>query len=626
MEFDDCDQESQLKWLRDELEAERENVQKAAKIGKHLLEQNEELETRLESMQSDHVSKLQELEQDKYSLSMKLSVKEQIEKTLTGELEQVKESVNNLKEAETYQRQKDTVQARKIQELETKHETLQRESENAGIVEEQLKEKIKYLEDVLEDTKQKLQQKQNVTFDDEELLSLYQENSQLKSEKDSLSLELKHAKDNLQQTIACKVSQEQKIDTLRQEMEELEQQSTSYFNALEKSREEVTDLKVQLDTITMQSVDTNQKGNSLFAEVDDRRRNNEKKLISLKVQHDSLKEQYNIKKQQLLKMKGQIAALLQMSSYQADHAQIQRLQAALMQSRGQVKVLSEKLTSFEHLEAETAVNKEVSEFHKQLSDETLGDKKNVIQFFEEQLKLSKKEMAEVKRELQTQRLLRIEDSDKIWKTEKKLHMTESTMEKMRAENMRLHLKLEELKAKYGENEERAKQPILLGNVEKVPIKGQKKGTGESIRNEKIETCQSQAENNTDDVEVDEVKETKVNKAKNEQEEDSNEINLGCHDNQSNLDDQVLDLEAKDANKITKRVTMCKVVSVLNESGTMSETNIMDDSSEEPQEKTAKVHHNGGSQNNKINRRRASKQCPKVIYSKDALVKNDCKQQ
>ena len=44
-------------------------------------------------------------------------------------------------------------------------------------------------------------------------------------------------------------------------------------------------------------------GNSLFGEVDDRRMNVEKKMISLKVKYESLERTYTTTKQQLRKMK-----------------------------------------------------------------------------------------------------------------------------------------------------------------------------------------------------------------------------------------------------------------------------------------------------------------------------------
>ena len=86
------------------------------------------------------------------------------------------------------------------------------------------------------------------------------------------------------------------MQSAHQEVEEVQCQATSNHNALEKAREEVQDLKAQLDVILMESQDMKKKGNSLFAEVEDRRIEAEKTLISLKVQHSSLQQRYvNVK-------------------------------------------------------------------------------------------------------------------------------------------------------------------------------------------------------------------------------------------------------------------------------------------------------------------------------------------
>ncbi|XP_077981881.1 protein Spindly-A-like [Glandiceps talaboti] len=607
------DLEAKVHQLKQELNLEKENVQKAAQIGKHLLEQNEELEIRLESLQKDHVTKLEELEQEKYSLQLKLTARERVERSLIDELEQTKESLQTYKETEMTLRQKETLQTKKIREIEEKNSTLQTDLENGAMMEEQLKEKVKYFEDLVEDIRDKLQKQQNISFNDEELVSLYQQNSTLKAEQDSLSMELKHTKSAVQQMMTTRQSMEQKIDSLKQELEEKEQQSTSYFNALEKSREEVTELEVQLDMIKMQSVNPDSKGNSLFAEVDDRRKDHEKKLITLKVQHDSLKEQYSIKKQQLFKMKGQIAALLQMSSYQADHAQIQRLETALSQSKGQVKLLSEKLQNLTHLQTDVSMTRQMEEFQKEMSDKTPCDTKKFVHFLQQQLQSTKKELCELKEELQTQRLLRIAESDQLWKTEKKLHESESSNEKNRAENMRIHLKLEELRTKYGESEDQSKQSILRGNVEKIPIRSKMAGSS-SEKDEKHEDEESETKGKMGDR-VTEMDENEVDTDCQQRDEKGEEMGTDsaaveidrdecCHGDESQNKEGVDESTWKDK----KRVRMNTTVSVLNESGSESQQNIHEDGKDT---RTAK---------------RRGKRYQKVIHSKDAVVKNECKQQ
>ena len=73
------------------------------------------------------------------------------------------------------------------------------------------------------------------------------------------------------------------------------------------SKDQNAELTCQLELLKSEAVvganhhRTN--GNSLFGEVDDRRVNIERKLISLKVKHESLGRTYATSKQQLRKMK-----------------------------------------------------------------------------------------------------------------------------------------------------------------------------------------------------------------------------------------------------------------------------------------------------------------------------------
>ncbi len=55
---------------------------------------------------------------------------------------------------------------------------------------------------------------------------------------------------------------------------------------------------------------THANGNSLFGEVDDRRINVERQMISLKIKHESLERTHATTKQQLKKMKVYICACI----------------------------------------------------------------------------------------------------------------------------------------------------------------------------------------------------------------------------------------------------------------------------------------------------------------------------
>ena len=71
----------------------------------------------------------------------------------------------------------------------------------------------------------------------------------------------------------------------------------------QKSREENQELRTELDVMKMDSFDLRKKGNSLFAEVEDKRVEAERLLISMKVQYESLQKQHEFTRQQMLKLK-----------------------------------------------------------------------------------------------------------------------------------------------------------------------------------------------------------------------------------------------------------------------------------------------------------------------------------
>lgn len=72
------------------------------------------------------------------------------------------------------------------------------------------------------------------------------------------------------------------------------------------SKDQNAELASQLELLKSQDEGADHsktRGNSLFGEVDDRRMSVEKKMISLKVKHESLERTYATTKQQLRKMK-----------------------------------------------------------------------------------------------------------------------------------------------------------------------------------------------------------------------------------------------------------------------------------------------------------------------------------
>ncbi|XP_019491479.1 PREDICTED: protein Spindly [Hipposideros armiger] len=137
------------------------------------------------------------------------------------------------------------------------------------------------------------------------------------------------------------------VERLKEEKEEREKEAVSYCNALEKARVANQDLQVQLDQALQQALDPNSKGNSLFAEVEDRRAAMERQFISMKVKYQSLKKQNAFNREQMQRMKLQIATLLQMKGSQTESEQQERLFAMLEQKNGEIKHLSGEIRNLE---------------------------------------------------------------------------------------------------------------------------------------------------------------------------------------------------------------------------------------------------------------------------------------
>lgn len=69
------------------------------------------------------------------------------------------------------------------------------------------------------------------------------------------------------------------------------------------NKEEMMELKMEIESLRLAETDPAKKGNSLFAEVEDQRQAMEKKLLSYKTNYNIVKKQYDLKTEQINKMK-----------------------------------------------------------------------------------------------------------------------------------------------------------------------------------------------------------------------------------------------------------------------------------------------------------------------------------
>ncbi|XP_078688811.1 protein Spindly-like [Branchiostoma floridae x Branchiostoma belcheri] len=452
--------------LREELHNNEANLHLAALAGKQLLEANDELQLQLEGVHKDYTKKIESLEQEKYSLQLKVdAVRGQLEAQVTDlDIQRRDEVAKERQQREQLM----TEHAHKVKTLTDQIRDLKNSQEEAAMLEQQLRDKVEQQEQLLSEAQSQRRDPNMSVSLGEDTMALQLELDQLRTDKTNLGLQLRDSEDTVQQLRFSLDKLQQNSAALQHELQETERKATGFYNALETSREDILGLEAQIEALKLQSVDPNSRGNSLFAEVEDRRVAVEKKMISLQVQHESLKKQHMATKQQLQKLKAQFAALLQMGGGRADASQVQRLEQALSQSRAETQVLSNKLKATEK-QLELVDNNPRKTFEQYQSNFTeLGGRKDYAAFLEDRLKESKEETKKVKSQLDQQKFLQMADRDRLLHCERKLYEAESKAESLHGQNMKLLVQLEDMKLKY--------QPELLdstkvrtGRLEKIPL-------------------------------------------------------------------------------------------------------------------------------------------------------------
>ncbi|XP_029297018.1 protein Spindly, partial [Cottoperca gobio] len=253
------------------------------------------------------------------------------------------------------------------------------------------------------------------------------------------------------------------LERSKEEKEEREKEAVSCFNSLEKAREANRDLQVQLEQILQQAQDPNSKGNSLFAELEDKRAEMARQLISMKVQNVSLQKQHAFSKQQLQRMKVQIAALMQLQGSRADPAQLERLQSMLSDKNEEIQNLTTKLQRLEKMEIVLKSANSATAESGDGQDETY-----YTDLLEMKLNDNLKHAELLADELSLQRMKSLSESQRALALERKLFSSEQRLKQTQSDKIKLHLRVEELQHKY-EPKEAKKNLTQKRKGEKLPF-------------------------------------------------------------------------------------------------------------------------------------------------------------
>ncbi|XP_054342961.1 protein Spindly isoform X2 [Pongo pygmaeus] len=444
-------------------EAEEERL-KAAQYGLQLVESQNELQNQLDKCRNEMMTMTESYEQEKYTLQREVELKSRMLESLSCECEAIKQQQKM--HLEKLEEQLSRSHGQEVNELRTKIEKLKVELDEARLSEKQLKHQVDHQKELLSCKSEELRVMSERVQESmsSEMLALQIELTEMESMKTTLKEEvneLQYRQEQLELLIANLMRQ---VDRLKEEKEEREKEAVSYYNALEKARVANQDLQVQLDQALQQALDPNSKGNSLFAEVEDRRAAMERQLISMKVKYQSLKKQNVFNREQMQRMKLQIATLLQMKGSQTEFEQQERLLAMLEQKNGEIKHLLGEIRNLEKFKNLY----ESMESKPSVDSGALEDNTYYTDLLQMKLDNLNKEIESTKGELSIQRMKALFESQRALDIERKLFANERCLQLSESENMKLRAKLDELKLKY-EPEETVEVPVLKKRREVLPV-------------------------------------------------------------------------------------------------------------------------------------------------------------
>ncbi|KAL4228526.1 Protein Spindly [Mactra antiquata] len=452
-----------MKEMEEELAVCRQQLEKAAEFGKMLLDNNEEIKNSMDDLRISYDKKLEAAEQERYGIQLKLDQKTSMEEWYNEEISHLKQQLadghNNLKES---------LEAERLQEvnkLNRQIDELRADLDQAGLNEAQMKQKAEELEELLQE---RLNQSttnigSNSSETTEEIHLLQDEVNSLQNEITNLKSQLIEKRSELCSTMTEVEVLKGKLVSRDEELEDIRCQFSSINNALEHARMEKMDLKCQLDALRMEASSHKNKGNSIFSELEDRRIDAEKKLITLRNAHSTLQEKYAVEKQQNNKYKMQVSRLLlQMSSGRVDNDYVAELEHKLMQARNELKTVME----------EKSQNPQTTEVKLNSVLENGVNESEFTQYLKSVIEGKTQELQRVQQELHSKNLQLLDENSRNISQNAKINKLEAEKDKLKSQTMKFAAKLDELRQKYEPESVKKSGVLVVKRTEIIPDEGE----------------------------------------------------------------------------------------------------------------------------------------------------------
>jgi len=451
--------------LQSQLEESENEAVMAAEIGQQLLEEKSSVEADREQERNTYTAKLEELTQENFSLTAKLESKERLLELHS----QYQDDENKRKKEDQEKDQLILLHEKKINELKNDLKkakiTYNEEVSNLNMMIQQKGEVIENLQNDIVKEKEKNRASAIKISNDGEIEELkmaieccYQDKRQVEHklcemihENERKSLEV----DNIRQ----------RLMEVNEELGEERRQKEDYYQHLQDAKDTVNELNLKNNSQQMElnSRGHSKKGNSLFAELEDKRIAAEKELAVFKLRYDSLRKAHNNVKHEMVQMRYQVLGFLQSrSGDRADRLRVEQLESALSAQRAECAMISAKLRQLQHAKDQNPVNEVKEAMESFQGSDSSKHYVNLLLVNAEEMK-QKIEMFE--KELGVARFRLVAKEDQLHETERKLYTATTSAEKFRNESLRIKLKVDEMKSKYeAEREKVVEHEHLLNEL------------------------------------------------------------------------------------------------------------------------------------------------------------------
>ncbi|CAL1291777.1 unnamed protein product [Larinioides sclopetarius] len=395
-------------------------------FGKQLLEDKEKLTEKIEELLSENES----LKQEKYSLKIDLETHVQTVNTQLSELTLQREDYDKLV-VKFQALQKESIQQKQtISNLINENYDLEKAVEEANNENGSLKKKID-LQEISLQNRAELSVNLSVVDvpkDEEFDLDYYKmKNIQLQETISNLLYELENSKLEENRLSAL-------VRKLEEDVSERDKELKLYSVEIQKARDVQSDLQGEIELLKLEQVDVTRRGNSVFGELDDRRKLVEKEYKLLASKYTNMLKNYEDNKSDLSRCKGQIAILLSMTSRHYQDVYIGKLEDQLGEAKREIETLTARLN-------------QCMKQQQHVKNDMVSFKNDDYDYLRVMHQKAEEKIKSLENDIMTVRLQNISSNDALTNTRRCLYATQEDLDALKLENMKLKQQIKELTAK-----------------------------------------------------------------------------------------------------------------------------------------------------------------------------------